>query len=300
MSLFAKKNLKSSLAITTHAGCRNQCTYCPQRSFIESYRKRSDEYSLSPDTFRRCIQTVPESICISFSGFCEPWMNPGCTQMILYAHEKGHQVRVNTTLVGIKPGDIEVLKNIPFIKFVVHLPDNKGLTKINPDEEYLAVLSMMLKVRLNNLKWKFHSTDPDIRIHPDVNRLLIHSGVRISYADLNNRAGNVRTIKSYQPVNKGRVLLECQDFHHNILLPNGDVVLCHMDWSLKHVLGNLLTDNYIDLYSGEAFQEINTALQDPDADILCRDCEKDLVKRTIPDRIIHVLSKKIKGGKDIY
>jgi radical SAM protein with 4Fe4S-binding SPASM domain len=37
-------------------------------------------------------------------------------------------------------------------------------------------------------------------------------------------------------------------YDHNVLLPNGDVVLCCMDYSLKHIIGNLLTDDYDSLY----------------------------------------------------
>lgn len=255
---------------------------------------------MSLEDFKKCIHSVPESICISFSGFCEPWMNPVCTQMILHAHQKGHALRVNTTLVGVNRGDIELLKDIPFIKFVVHLPDNKGLTRINPDDKYLEVASLLVKLRIRNLAWKFHTTDPDIRVHPEISRLLSDAKARITYVNVNNRAGNVRINESYKPVNKGRVLHECQDFHHNILLPNGDVALCHMDWSLRHILGNLMTDKYNDLYSGEPFQRIFADLQDPDADILCRQCEKDLVKRNIYGRFVHTVRKKIKGEKDIY
>jgi len=37
-------------------------------------------------------------------------------------------------------------------------------------------------------------------------------------------------------------------YDHNVLLPNGDVVLCCMDYSLKHIIGNLLTNDYDSLY----------------------------------------------------
>ena len=32
--------------------------------------------------------------------------------------------------------------------------------------------------------------------------------------------------------------LHCDRIYQNVLLPNGDVVLCCMDWSAEHVLGN--------------------------------------------------------------
>ena len=40
--------------------------------------------------------------------------------------------------------------------------------------------------------------------------------------------------------------------NHNVLLPNGDVVLCCMDFGMQHVLGNLKRQSYeeiLKLYS---------------------------------------------------
>ncbi|WP_352959622.1 SPASM domain-containing protein [Mesorhizobium sp. M0778] len=35
--------------------------------------------------------------------------------------------------------------------------------------------------------------------------------------------------------------------YRNVLLPNGDVTLCSKDFERRHVLGNLLRDEYEDL-----------------------------------------------------
>lgn len=40
------------------------------------------------------------------------------------------------------------------------------------------------------------------------------------------------------------------------MLPNGDVVLCCMDYNLKHVIGNLLTQTYKQVMEGEKLAEI--------------------------------------------
>jgi hypothetical protein len=300
MFIIRNKRLKSSLAITTSVGCRNLCSYCPQQVFINSYRRESDIFKMSIDTFNKCIESVPINICLSFSGFSEPWLNPDCTAMILSAHQKGFKIRVNTTLIGMNITDIEKLKNIPFVKFVVHLPDNKQLTKIKTDESYLLVMDSLLKSKIQNLNWKFHQSGSDIKISPVVFEVLKKHKVKIHYTGVNNRAGNVRTNLPYFTKNKESILQECQDFHHNILLPNGDVVLCHMDWSLKHKLGNLLTENYSSLFSGDSFQRIIKGLNNIDLDILCRNCEKDLKKRNIYEKLIHHINRKFKGEQNLY
>jgi radical SAM protein with 4Fe4S-binding SPASM domain len=45
-------------------------------------------------------------------------------------------------------------------------------------------------------------------------------------------------------------------FDRNVLLPNGDVVLCCMDYNLKHVIGNLLTQTYDEIMNGEKLAQI--------------------------------------------
>lgn len=297
MPFFKSQVLKSSLAITTIAGCRNQCSYCPQKSFVRSYRRISEQLKMSMDTFRKCITTVPLDVCLSFSGFCEPWLNPDCTRMILHAHEKGFRIRVNTTLVGMSPEDVHQIKTIPFVKFVVHLPDDSGLTHIKTDDPYHEVLKLLIDAGINNMAWKFHKSRPGIDVLPEVKRILKISRCHIRYAGLNNRAGNINAKDEYISFNRGSILQPCQDFNHNILLPNGGVTLCHMDWSLQHILGNLTQTSYADLFHGRAFQELNKALCDPESDILCRHCEKDIVRRNILQNITRYAIRKVRGKR---
>lgn len=296
----SKHGLRSSLAITTNVGCRNGCSYCPQKSIVQAYHKVSNASSMSFETFTSCIVSVPRSVALSFSGFSEPWLNPECTRMILYAHEQKFKIRVNTTLIGMFPDDIHQLTSVPFIKFVVHLPDNQNLTRIRVDRNYLDNLDLLFKERPLNLTWKFHQSSSDLNIHSEVLEVLRSHQAPVQIFGLNNRAGLVQSGTKYEPINKGRILRECQDFHHNILLPNGDVALCHMDWSMQHVLGNLLSMEYADIHTSKAYNDLLQALDQPDADILCRVCEKDTVRRSLPQHLLHLLKKKLTGEKDLY
>ncbi len=216
MRKFRKQHLKSSLAITTYVGCRNSCSYCPQSSFIQSYKKIPGDTSMSFETFTTCIRSVPRNICLSFSGFSEPWLNPDCTRMIIHAHEQNFKIRVNTTLIGMHEEDIRKLKQVPFIKFVVHLPDDQELTRIRVDESYLNNLHLLCREQPKNLMWKFHRSPSNAGIHPRVLEVLQEHRAQVKYFGLNSRAGKVDSGSKSRVVNRGRVLRECQDFHHNI------------------------------------------------------------------------------------
>ena len=82
------------------------------------------------DNFRTYIEKVPPEVDIWFAGMSEPWLNPECTEMLLYAHNKGHKICVFTTLIGMKLSDLDLIESVPFGFFQVHLPSDLGHQKI--------------------------------------------------------------------------------------------------------------------------------------------------------------------------
>ena len=96
---------------------------------------------------------------------------------------------------------------------------------------------------------------------------------------IQDRAGNLNTEKVEKKVSKPIInaakpsgKLRCGRVYQNVLLPNGDVVLCCMDWSAEYVLGNLKRDRFEDLYRSETFRRVLRGLKDPGVDLLCRTC----------------------------
>ncbi len=261
------------LAITAVVGCKNRCIYCEQEKFVKAYVKRSKITLMSFDVFRTCIEKLPRDTYISFAGFSEPWLNPDCTKMILYAHEKGHKILIYTTGVGMEPADVNQIKHIPFHCFVVHLPDEDYSTKIKVNEHYLSIIEGLQKVNITNLQFLFNPTangPPDV--HPAIRKRLSGNFPFIQN-ELITRANNISIdgISAPEPIS-GK-LAWCWRLHVNLLLPNGDVTLCCMDMSLKHILGNLLTSSYESLFEGDEFKKVVKGLEDQSIDILCRHCE---------------------------
>ncbi len=264
-----------SLAITTRVGCVNQCAYCPQDVFVKAYRRRSSVMVMDTADYENWLRRVPKHIIISFAGFSEPFMHPQCTDMILHTYRAGYEIRVNTTCIGIKTEDLPALRHVPFLKFVIHLPDDQGISRIRVDDDYLALIRELAQRPVPNTDWKFHRTERQENIHPAVLSILTEHKVSVRYFGLSNRAGNIRITERPATVRKCGELAPCNDFHHNILFPNGDIGLCHMDWGLKHVIGNLAeVSHYHELYQKTAFREILKGLTSDEAELQCRTCEK--------------------------
>lgn len=259
----------AELEITTVIGCKIRCTYCPQDKLIKAYAKRSNIYKMTFDTFEQCLDKIPLHIHIHFSGMAEPWLNPECTRMLLYAHEKGYEIAVYTTAVGMTPLDVEKIESIPFRIFSVHLPDKEKYSKIEVNDNYLETIGAISKSKIQNREYMTMGTLP-----PEVQQLIKK---HISRTSMVSRAGNLEGKMCPSVPTKLKGPIRCRScgnlFDHNVLLPNGDVLLCCMDYGMQHILGNLISSNYTSLFNGEEFCELQKGLDDDSFDILCRYCE---------------------------
>jgi hypothetical protein len=197
------------IEITTAFPCTVGCYYCPQDVLRKAY---DGDTLLSMDNFLRILENVPKSILLDFAGFAEPFLNPQAVDMMLFAHEEGYRIAVNSTLTGLSDEDAKRLEVIPFDFFYYH------------------------DVRLEGRQYPF----------------IQHSG-RVD--EPRSRAGNLYPMPC---VEGGGICSRSPDHRINVMLPNGDVVLCCNDYGLKHKLGNLLTTNYEDLNRTEHYELCHT------------------------------------------
>ncbi|MBS3087465.1 SPASM domain-containing protein [Candidatus Pacearchaeota archaeon] len=271
----AFKELKQ-FEICTGIGCKNMCKYCPQDTIIEAYKCR--EKMMSLNTFKVCVDQIPKHIRIVFGGMSEPFLNKDCIKMVEYVHEKGYKIDIFTTGVGIKKKDIELFKRIPFHAFELHLPDNDGNTTIEPTEEYLDIVKGIRK-NVPNMEYKMFGK-PHFKIQKALGEE-IEDLSRI----LHNRAGNNIHMKSQYCAG----IIECRYagkfLNNNVLLPNGDITLCDMDYGLKYVFGNLIETPYKELLDSEKFQKFIKILNTNNGEILCRHCAYVRRMNTQLDRI---------------
>ena len=250
-----------NLEISTVVGCRMGCDYCPQKIHTASYK---GERSMSLETFAKCLSKVPKNVDIHFAGMAEPWLNPNATDMLLMAHEQGHRIQVYTTLYGMGTADLFSIMDIPFVHFCLHLPDADGIMKFDVTPEYLNTLEMAITIPGRNFMCIG-------KVHPLVEK--ITGPVPDSSHTLISRAGNLKTL-AVTP-KKGKIICSSMPdkLDHNVLLPNGDVLLCCMMYDNSHKIGNLLTGSYDDLFESDEYKKVLRGLNDESIDIKCRKCE---------------------------
>ena len=245
--------MEFTTSIDTQNGCVVDCVFCPQRTLQKSYK---GERFMTLNNFKKAVDKLPQEVRVTFAGFTEPWLNKNCTDMVLYAHEKGHPISIFTTGIGMSIEDIERIKHIPFAGnpngcFTLHLPDQERKAKHPITKRYIELIEHLGKIQheIHNFTTMCMGA-----VHEDVKHVFSDAPVY----DMWSRAGNLvgemimkpellERKEEWKMANHGEKQMTCgclEKMYHNVMLPNGDVSLCCMDYGLKHILGNLYEQDY--------------------------------------------------------
>ena len=245
--------MEFTTSIDTQNGCVVDCVFCPQRTLQKSYK---GERFMTLDNFKKAVDKLPQEIRATFAGFTEPWLNNDCTDMVLYAHEKGHPISIFTTGIGMSINDIERIKHIPFAGnpngcFTLHLPDQERKAKHPITKRYIELTEHIGKIQheIHNFTTMCMGT-----VHEDVKHVFSDAPVYDMWSRASNLVGEMimkpellERKEEWKMVNHGEKQMTCgclEKMYHNVMLPNGDVSLCCMDYGLKHILGNLYEQDY--------------------------------------------------------
>ena len=277
---------QAAMEITTRIGCPVMCSFCPQVTLIGRFKEENpkDQKILTLEHFKTIIDKIPSWVDIHFSGMSEPFAVPKCGEMLKYARDKGHEICVYTTLVGAKKEDIDILWDVNWTsanRLCVHLPDDQEHFKAKVTDKYIEVLKyLMAKPNMQE------------RLHERSVVLMTMSGKGLTDPKLIGivpqglgafqpvtRAGNLSNeneIFEGQKVPKKTGAIYCNaapDINHNVLLPNGDVVLCCMDYGMERKIGNLFKQSYESLFVSDEYNEILRLQNEEDNELMCRYCD---------------------------
>lgn len=280
------------LEITTMIGCPLMCTFCPQKELKAAYAKnegsKKDLKYLSYENFETVLNKLPKHVAVGFSGMAEPWANPSCTDMLRLTLEKGFNVRIFTTLYGLTVDDAKTViglltKHKQQVKtLVIHLPDSKGnMVGWKPSHEWLGVFNKFVEFWNAQILSSFGMMTMN-------NSGIVHPALNVFNVKLTpGWAGNTRAGSLDETQVNGQKLIKARHeapvscsatpfYDRGVLLPNGDVALCCMDYGLKHIIGNLLDMEYYDLFQSEGMNKLRDANMTPGLQkcSICKSCEQ--------------------------
>ncbi|WP_033171369.1 radical SAM/SPASM domain-containing protein [Selenomonas sp. ND2010] len=271
--LFDETFFRPVIEITPRIGCSVNCHFCPQELFLRTYNKlnRDCKKEMSIDDFKYYVDKTPEDCIIDFSGFVEPFLAHDGVEMIKYAYEKGRDIRLFTTLVGLTLEGFKQIEDIPFKFVVLHIPDVKKYANIPLTKEYFEILQyVILKKKKDGMPF-VDMANCQAEPNPDVVKL-IENRFPISW-QLIDRAGNLEgdELQSVVANENNIYCTRALNMNHNVLLPNGDLLLCCMDFGMKRVLGNLKSQDYEEVLRGITMGKVIEENKN-EGDLLCRKC----------------------------
>lgn len=263
------------MEFTTIIGCSVNCKFCPQNLFVKKYFEVNPNRpsNMSLETFEKCLNNLPHDCHLSFGGMSEAFLNDDCGEMLKLACATGRKVDLYTTLVGASIQDVKLISKLPINFICLHVADEKKYANIPLTEEYYKKVSFLTNQKRGDGTPLVHmcnaQTNPDKRVEKICEKYDI-------LITMNDRAGNLEDEKLYRhQCSSGKISCSmCGDkLNRNILLPDGTVLLCCMDFGMKHVLGNLLNNTYDEIMNGAEINMIKKGLDgDISKDILCRTC----------------------------
>lgn len=245
------------LEITTHIGCPINCDDCPQTLLRSKYHGRK---TMDFEDYKKAIDKVPANVRIDFSGMCEPFVNKHCTDMILYAAEKGHPLALYTTLQGATNEDYERLKNVRYEVVTIHIPDQEGRSTFNITNEYLDLLT----------KWECDNYSCHGTVSEWVMPYIKLGKNLITF--MHDRAGNVGGRPHISLPTEGQLfcITSQRAMNHNVLLPDGTVLMCCMDYGMTGVFGNLFEQTYDEVLNSAEAKAMRATLDGGES--ICRYC----------------------------
>lgn len=97
------------------------------------------------------------------------------------------------------------------------------------------------------------------------------------YTEMGDRAGNLSNdsgkLDSFHHEGMRIKCSRTPSLNHNVLLPDGTVVLCCNDFGLDYVLGNLNNDTYDSLMKSDTMRTVKRKMNiDLNDNLICREC----------------------------
>jgi Iron-sulfur cluster-binding domain len=285
-----------SIEFTLMVGCPLKCTFCPQDRLRGIYGKNTKYLAL--DDFKTILSKIPSHVRIDFSGMAEPWANPDATEMLRHTLTLGYTVAIYTTLYDMTPEDgvtvVDLLRRhaAQVEVLCLHLPDRNGnMRGWRYNAEYEANLRSFIALGMSGVLRNFQAMTMDGggKPHQDLD----HMGIQLGSWSGHTRAGNVSEHdvpgQGIDPMPQHHSAVSCSFtpfYDQNVCLPNGDVVLCCMDYSLKHKIGNLLEQGYYEMFASGGLAPLIGENMTPrfSRDSLCKTCDRAKVHRVGPTR----------------
>jgi len=279
-----------TLEVTTVLGCAVACKYCPQSVLSKEYysHNKSSKRLMLVEDFEIFLNNIPDNCDVMFAGMAEPFLNPDCTEMLKMACETGRNVSLYTTLEGARNSDVDEILKLPFQFVGLHVADIYNYAKITVNDNYLYNVERLINATKNNGEAFINDISAQAEPIPEIRKMM--EGKFEALISLQNRAGNLEGDElagreKELTTEKITCCFSGPKLNNHVVLPDGTLLLCNMDYGMKHVLGNLKEKTFKEIRDDEEMQNVFKGISgDASIELLCRKCLFAMVDRTSDEK----------------
>ncbi len=247
------------IEVTPTVGCAVACSYCPQTLLINNYRKTSTRSStpihMTPEVYIKLLNNCPADIHILWTGYVEPLTSPNIIELLKIGAKRGLTQGLSTTLYRASKEQV-LTARATCNSLYLHLQDTQEQMGIIVNDEYLnmiefTVSNMNTSSDLVQFIGKPHQKIVDLF---NVSQKILQKrrdGLKVLSNDATSRAGNLEGHPLSESLRKlpryGLYKCERKKFNRPVVLPDGRLAICCMDYGLEEIHGNLLENSLNEL-----------------------------------------------------
>ncbi len=258
--------------IQTKAGCNGRCVFCPNGQLIEAGLEQG---TMSAGLFHEIVdqlaETPPRRIGLYLMN--EPLLDerlPGFVRLVTDRIPTAKtQVISNGTRLTDEWAENLIDAGLRQLKVSLQSLDPKvnerlmGHSSSRVVENCIRTQEIIRKKKAKRLDFRVSMvvTKANEGEIEEARGFWAKQGIRLVTSALENRGGNIGDAENLNP-HAMQAMADCirpsRDF---MILFNGDVPLCCVDWFRTAIVGNVTTERIRDIWHGEALEEIRDALR---------------------------------------
>lgn len=271
--------------IQTQAGCNGRCIFCPNEQVLKS----DLEHGRMPiEMFQKIVddlaKTPPRRIGMYMQN--EPLLDKRLPELTKYVTERipgtKTQVITNGTYLTEKVGEALLDAGLKQLKCSLQSLDPETNREIMGYDsrkviENCIAFQKLIKKKKSKIDFRVSMvvTNKNVGEIPSTRRFWARHGVRLVTSALENRGGNIAEAEQLN-VGEMRSMGNCvRPSRDMMILFNGDVPLCCVDWHRTYILGNVYTQSVQDVWHAAPVTQVRDALAEEDTSKMpdiCRNC----------------------------
>jgi radical SAM protein with 4Fe4S-binding SPASM domain len=288
-----------SISFEPTTACNLRCPECP--SGLRSFTRPTG--NLKQDLFRRVIdELAPDLWALTFYFQGEPYINPGFLDMVRYAADKGLYTATSTNAHFLDEARAEATVRSGLSRLIIsldgttqdtyaHYRREGELAKVIEGAQRIVEWKRRLRSRTPHVVFQFLVVKPNEHQIPDARAL----AKRIGVDDLWLKTAQIHDPHDDHPLIptqdkyaryerspsgvwevKNKLSDDCWKMWHSCVITwDGRVVPCCFDKDAHHVLGDLHTHSFRELWHSAGYNEFRRQLLTARSSIeMCRNCSE--------------------------